>query len=147
MLLELGTRVMCIAPPDTSAAPDAAAATSRSARTSGPVRTVGSERPSDRAARSASRQMPKTRAGRGTALKNSILAQAWFLVENQTPADIEQMMESWRKEAWSFYGNHTSRTNCSTNISHTTLIQDYTQRGAKEPLMWKISVKPYTQQN
>ena len=53
--------------------------------------------------------MPKTRAGRGTALKNSILAQAWFLVENQTPADIEQMMESWRKEAWSFYGNHNSR--------------------------------------
>ena len=69
--------------------------------------------------------MPKTRAGRGTALKNSISAQAWFLVKNQTPAGIEQMMESWRKEAWSFYGNHISRTNCSTDISHTTLIQDY----------------------
>ena len=77
--------------------------------------------------------MPKTRAGRGTALKNSILAQAWFLVENQTPADIEQMMESWRKEAWSFYGNHTSRTNCSTNISHTTLIQDYPEGGQRAP--------------
>ena len=79
------------------------------------------------------RRMPKTRAGRGTALKNSILAQAWFLVENQTPAGIEQMMESWRKEAWSFYGNHTSRTNCSTNISHTTLIQDYPEGGQRAP--------------
>ena len=77
--------------------------------------------------------MPATRAGRGTALKNSILAQAWFLVENQTPPNIEDMMEDWRKEAWSFYANHANRTNCSTDISHTTLIQDYAEGGQRAP--------------
>ena len=60
--------------------------------------------------------MPATRAGRGTALKNSILAQAWFFVENQTPSNIEAMMEDWRKEAWSFYANHANRCQYSRRI-------------------------------
>ena len=95
------------------------------------------QRTSDRIQKKATmwreKRMPATRAGRGTALKNSILAQAWFLVENQTPPNIEAMMEDWRKEAWSFYANHANRSNCSTDISHTTLIQDYAEGGQRAP--------------
>ena len=79
------------------------------------------------------KRMPATRGGRGTALRNSILAQAWFLVENQVPPNIEAMMEAWRKECWSFYANHTDRSNCSTNIKHVTLIQDYAEGGQRAP--------------
>ena len=34
------------------------------------------------------RSMPKTRGGRATALRNSILAQVWYLVDNQTPSQL-----------------------------------------------------------
>ena len=79
------------------------------------------------------RRMPVTRAGRGTALRNSILAQAWFLVNNQVPPNLADMMNEWRKEAWAFYGNHGREARGSTNVRHDTLVQDYTEGGQRAP--------------
>ena len=73
--------------------------------------------------------MPLTRAGRGTALRNSILAQAWFLVNNQVPPNLADMMNEWRKEAWAFYGNHGREAHGSTTVRHDTLVQDYYREG------------------
>ena len=78
-------------------------------------------------------RMPVTRAGRGTALRNSILAQAWFLVNNQVPPNLADMMNEWRKEAWAFYGNHGREARGSTNVRHYTLVQDYTEGGQRAP--------------
>ena len=49
------------------------------------------------------RNLPVTREGRCIALRNSILAQAWYLVENQIPPNVEEMMNTWRDEVWSFF--------------------------------------------
>ena len=79
------------------------------------------------------RRMPGTRGGRVTALRNSILAQAWFLVNNQVPPTLASMMNDWRRDAWDFYGNHKPGGNGSTDIRHDTLIQDYPEGGQRAP--------------
>ena len=79
------------------------------------------------------RRMPGTRGGRGTALRNSILAQAWFLVNNQVPPTLAAMMNDWRRDAWDFYGNHKQGSTGSTDIRHDTLIQDYPEGGQRAP--------------
>ena len=54
------------------------------------------------------RRLPATREGRCVALRNSILAQAWYLVENQMPPNVEEMTNAWREEAWCFMGGAPS---------------------------------------
>ena len=65
------------------------------------------------------RSMPRTRGGRAVALRNSILAQAWYLVENQTPPNLPDMVEKWRREAWTFMSNGSNTG--ATDVSHVTL--------------------------
>ena len=94
-----------------------------------------------RANRWRERRMPSTRAGRAVALRNSILALAWYLVENQTPPDLEAMMDSWRTTGWEFMAESTvpyCRRNVprgglksATNVRHETLIQDYAEGGQR----------------
>ena len=79
------------------------------------------------------RRMPGTRAGRGTALRNSILAQAWFLVNNQVPPNLSSMMTQWQRDAWDFYGNRNAGGTGGTDIRHDTLIQDYPDGGQRAP--------------
>ena len=87
------------------------------------------------------RSMPKTREGRCVALRNSILAQAWYLVENQVPPNLEDMLEAWREEAWDFFSNRESRNTSKeikrggrgTSVRQLTLIQDHPEGGIRAP--------------
>ena len=75
--------------------------------------------------------MPRSRGGCAIALRNSILAQAWYLVDNQVPPNLNIMMEEWRREEWSFMsGGHT---NGATNVAQATLMQDYAEGGKRVP--------------
>ena len=74
------------------------------------------ERIEERANRWRERRMPATRTGRGVALRNSILAQAWYLVENQTPPNLEEMMNAWRTTGWEFMADHSSSQQQSGRI-------------------------------
>ena len=77
------------------------------------------------------RSMPRTRGGRAVALRNSILAQAWYLVDNQTPPNLPDMVEKWRREAWTFMRNGSNTG--ATDVSHVTLMQDYAEGGKRIP--------------
>ena len=65
-----------------------------------------SERISDRAAQWRLKRMPQTRDGRAIALRNSILAQAWYLIEHQVPPNLSDMLQQWRTDEWVFFANH-----------------------------------------
>ena len=89
-----------------------------------------------------SRGMPATREGRCVALRNSILAVSWYLVDNQVPHGVEGVMEKWRRLSWSFFASgkrrgNTNSTNDSitsaTPIKQLTLIQDYAEGGCRAP--------------
>jgi hypothetical protein len=87
------------------------------------------------------RRMPTTRTGRAVALRNSILAQAWYLVDNQVPPRLEDMLNTWRKEEWEFMADTTLPSNreargstqapSATNVAHMTLIQDHAEGGKR----------------
>ena len=63
------------------------------------------ERISERAIQWRTKRMPHTRDGRAIALRNSILAQAWYLVENQVPPNLADMLQQWRSDEWLFFAN------------------------------------------
>ena len=85
--------------------------------------------------------MPATRTGRAVALRNSILAQAWYLVDNQVPPRLEDMLNAWRTEEWDFMADTTlpssrethgsTRSSLTTNVAHMTLIQDHAEGGKR----------------
>ena len=50
----------------------------------------------------AQRGMPRTREGRNVVTKNSVFACAWFMVQNQTPPNLEHMLEVWYQQEWGF---------------------------------------------
>jgi hypothetical protein len=60
------------------------------------------ERVKDKSYRWAKRSMPSTREGRCIALQNSILAQVWYLVDNQVIEGMDLRMEEWRQATWDF---------------------------------------------
>ena len=103
------------------------------------ARTTG--RIQQKAERWRERRPPATRQGRAVALRNSILAQAWYLVENQTPPRLSAMLEAWREEGWSFVagsGGAAREEGCrgltvATNVSHVMLLQDYAEGGRRIP--------------
>ena len=82
------------------------------------------------------RGLPSTREGRCIALRNSILALSWFLVDNQIPTGLEELMEQWRKVGWQFFARGSGSrgsAHVATPIRQLTLIQDYSNGGCRAP--------------
>ena len=85
------------------------------------------------------RGVPSTREGRCIALRNSILAVGWYLVENQTPNSMSATLEKWRRLAWNFlatsrqHADDTHHLVTSTNVKQLTLIGDYNEGGVRAP--------------
>jgi exonuclease III len=79
--------------------------------------------------------LPSSIEGKNTVIKNSVLACVWYLIEHQTPPDLDSLMTTLQKLAWSFHAQtHLSiinNTNGIHPISHKTLIQDHPEGGAR----------------
>ena len=51
------------------------------------------------------RAMPNSFTGKNLVIKNSVLACAWYLVQNQAPPDLDSAMDNWQQMAWHFLIN------------------------------------------
>jgi ribonuclease HI len=85
------------------------------------------------------RGMPGTREGRCVALRNSILATGWYLVENQTPSALSAILEKWRRITWNFFSSNRQTAedarslSTTTTVKQLTLIGDYDEGGVRAP--------------
>ena len=78
------------------------------------------------------RGRPTTLAGCNVVIRNSVLAQVWYLVEHQVEPTLPKMMEAWRKLTWHFMAGGSYESNWqSPRIQQLTLIQDYTETGTR----------------
>ena len=50
-----------------------------------------------------SRGAPTTRRGRNIVIRNHVNSLAWYLVQAQTPPQLPQMMDEWRRMGWRFF--------------------------------------------
>ena len=44
-----------------------------------------------------------TAFGKNIAIKNSVMAIAWYMTNNQTPPDLDDLIAQWEKDTWYFY--------------------------------------------
>ena len=86
------------------------------------------------------RGIPRSREGKFIAMRNSILAQMWYLIENQFLENTPNTLECARIETWNFYNareqqnnKNSSCNNAPTDIKKLTLIQDYPEGGMRAP--------------
>ena len=75
--------------------------------------------------------------GKSLAIKNSVLATAWYLISHQTPPDsiLDSMMSDWQQAAFAFLETSlhslTTGNRGATVISRATLVQDHADHGAR----------------
>ena len=50
-----------------------------------------------------SRYLPSTYQWKNTVAKNSVLACVWYIVEHQTPSNLDALLTSWQQDAWTFH--------------------------------------------
>ena len=80
-------------------------------------------------------RLPCTMAGKSLAIKNSVLACAWYLIGHQCPPDLDTMLEKCRDEAFRFLDESlhslANQTRGSTKVKRSILIQDHAEHGAR----------------
>ena len=78
-----------------------------------------------------------TYAGRNLIAKNSVLAMAWYLIENQTLPDIDTVLTKWQRMSWRFVESSPSslklglQAKPSHRIPRVVLVQDYAEGGRR----------------
>ena len=92
----------------------------------------------------AQRGMPRTREGRNVVTKNSVFACAWFMVQNQTPPNLEHMLEVWYQQEWGFIEASLASSlhdgKRSPKVNRHVLVQDYAEGGQRH-LNLEIAVR------
>ena len=86
--------------------------------------------------------------GRNIVIKTSVMAVAWYLVSNQTPPNIDDMMSAWERESWRYFeqsaaalpaaaaaapeGTALAARRAGTSVaSRHVLVQDYLEGGMR----------------
>ena len=76
-------------------------------------------------------------AGRNIVIKTSVMAIAWYLVANQTPPNIDDMISAWEQESWRFF-EHTQGSGPTPSPGRAgpiaprhILVQDYPEGGLR----------------
>ena len=81
------------------------------------------------------RGAPATRRGRNIVIRNHVNAVAWYMVQAQTPANVQSMMEVWRQMGWRFFEAPLHAIDMSgrgqARVERLTLIQDYPESGVR----------------
>ena len=80
----------------------------------------------------------RTLYGRNIVVRNSVMAVAWYLVSNQCPPGLDDMLAAWEKATWQFVESPAGTvigTTESVPTSHVAtralLVQDYPEGGAR----------------
>ena len=82
--------------------------------------------------------------GRNIVIKTSVMAVAWYLVSNQTPPNIDDMMSVWERESWRYFEqsaaaaaaapdpNAVAARRTGTSVApRSVLVQDYLEGGMR----------------
>ena len=82
--------------------------------------------------------------GRNIVIKTSVMAVAWYLVSNQTPPNIDDMMSVWERESWRYFEqsaaaaaaapdpNAVAARRTGTSVApRRVLVQDYLEGGMR----------------
>ena len=83
------------------------------------------------------KRLPATLYGRSLAIKNSVLAVAWYLVNHALPpdGDLDSLMSKWQEEAFRFLDDSARSaalgTRGSTVVARSRLAQDHSDHGAR----------------
>ena len=81
-----------------------------------------------------------TYAGRNLTLKNSVLAMAWYLAENQTLPEIDAILTRWQRLSWSYIESSATSLRSlpldspppsAHHVSRNVLVQDYAEGGRR----------------
>ena len=79
----------------------------------------------------------RTVFGRNIVVRNSVMAVCWYLVTNQCPPALDDMMAAWEKETWAFVERPRGATlqpgggGSVHAVPRAVMVQDYAEGGAR----------------